>query len=71
MAGLPSRSLALRQLIARLFAVPDIVVSAEGDLFTVRQQDYLAALHDILLVERPGIEEILERDHENMVRDFG
>src|ERR1039458_5797259 len=46
------------QLRSRLFAITDRVVRAKGDLFAAGEQKLLAALHQVLLVEGPGIHEV-------------
>ena len=38
-------------------------------MFAAGQQKLLAALHQILLVERPGVHEVLQHDHEHVLRD--
>src|SRR5215470_10416883 len=62
-----ARPLAGRELFAGLLAVPQRVVGAVRDLLAVRQQRGLAALHQLLLVEGPGIHEVLQHDHKDPV----
>src|SRR5258708_7567269 len=64
--SLVTLALTLLQLHPGLFAVPDVVISTEWDLFAIGEQDFLAALHQVLLVEGPGIHEILQHDHEDI-----
>ena len=47
------------QLRACLLAVTDAIVSAEGDLLAVGQQNIFTTLHHILLVEGPWIHKVL------------
>src|SRR6516225_6125413 len=55
------------KLCARLLAIPKSVVRAKGDLLASREKEFFAALHQILLVERPGIHEVLQHDHEHVI----
>ena len=55
------------KLSSRLLAIAQSVVSAERDLLAARKQKFLAALHQVLLVERPWIHEVLEHDHEHVL----
>src|SRR5258708_2343440 len=66
---LQPRTLPRPKLRPRLLAVSDAVVGAEWNLFAARQQELLAALHHILLIERPRVHEVLQHDHEHPIRD--
>src|ERR1039458_6448370 len=58
------------ELSTRLFAIPDGVIGAERNLLATGQQEFLAALHQVLLVESPGIHEVLQHDHDHVLRDI-
>jgi hypothetical protein len=57
------------ELRSGLFAIPDRVIRAEWNLFSAGQQELLAALHQVLLIEGPWVHEILEHDHDHVLRD--
>src|ERR1035437_428951 len=57
------------QLSTSLFAIADRIVRAERNLLAARKQEFLAALHQVLLVERPRIHEVLQHDHKHVLRD--
>src|SRR5919201_6321037 len=63
------RSLARRELKARLLPIANAVVCAERDLLASRQQERFAALHSVFLIERPRVHEVLQHDHEHPLRD--
>jgi hypothetical protein len=42
------------------------IVSAEGNLLAARKENFLAAFHQILLVERPRVHEVLQHDHDHV-----
>src|ERR1035437_3185522 len=58
------------QLSTSLFAIADRIVRAERNLLAARKQEFLTALHQILLVERPGVHEVLQHDHQHVLRDI-
>src|SRR5258708_11415779 len=68
------RALALRfhrlQLSASLFAIADRIVGAERNLLASRQEKFLAAFHEVLLIESPGVHEILQHDHQDVLGDI-
>src|SRR5262249_49663177 len=55
------------KLDACLLAISKRVVGAKGDLLAAWEQEFLTALHQILLVERPGIHEVLQHNHQHVV----
>src|SRR5229473_479374 len=57
------------ELGAGLFAIADGVIGAERYLLAAGKQEFFAALHQIFLVEGPGVHEILEHDHEHVLCD--
>src|SRR5579859_5302961 len=65
-AGSVVRPLARFELHARLLTVAKRIVGAERNLLTIRQKEFLAALHQVLLIEGPGIHEVLQHDHEDI-----
>ena len=58
------------ELGAGLLAVADRVVGAERYLLAAGKQKFLAALHEILLVEGPGVHEILQHNHNHVPGDI-
>src|SRR5262249_36150547 len=69
--GTPAISFTMYELFAGLFPVAECVVGAERDLVAARQQKPLTALHEVFLVEGPGIHEVLQHDHEHAPGDVG
>src|SRR5260221_5819579 len=57
------------ELRASLLAIANGVEGAEWYLLASGQQEFLTALHEILLIERPWIHEILQHDHEHVPGD--
>ena len=55
------------KLCARLLAISKGVVRAKRDLLTTGEKEFFAALHQILLVKRPGVHEVLQHDHEHVI----
>src|SRR6266852_1199393 len=66
------RSLGFRsfELGAGLFAIADGVIGAERYLLAAGKQEFFAALHQIFLVEGPGVHEILQPNHDHVPRDI-
>src|SRR5258708_10736213 len=62
-----ARSLACGKLLPRLLTVADTVVGTERNLLAIRQEDFLTALHHVLLVKGPGVHEVLQHDHEDVL----
>src|SRR6266704_2060801 len=58
--GTAALGLGCFQLRPGLLAVADGVVSAEWNLLSAGQEEFLAAFHQVLLVEGPRVHEILE-----------
>src|SRR5260370_729667 len=58
------------QLRPGLLSVTDSVVCAKWYLLAAGKQEFLAALHEILLVEGPGVHEILQHNHDHVPRDI-
>src|SRR6266403_1354609 len=54
------------ELGAGLLAVADRVVDAERYLLAAGKQKILAALHEILLIEGPGVHEVLKHNHDHV-----
>src|SRR5260370_37829847 len=65
--GAIAAALAGLELLAGLLPVAERVVCAEGDLHAAREQELLAAFHQVLLVKGPGVHEVLQHDHEDLV----
>src|SRR5579884_1921588 len=65
--GLVALALAFLELLACLLTVTNAVIRAEGYLFAIGKQDLLAALHQVFLIEGPGVHEILQHDHEDLI----
>src|SRR5260370_3173975 len=65
----PTLGLHCLQLSASLFAIADGIVGAKRNLFASRQEKFLAALHEVLLIEGPRVHEILQHDHQDVLRD--
>lgn len=59
------------KLGARLLAISDRVVRTKRNLETAGQEEFFAALHHVLLIERPWIHEVLQHDHEHPIRKRG
>ncbi len=57
------------ELRTSLLAVTDRVVRAEWYLFAAWKQELLATLHQIFLVEGPRVHEILQHDHDHVIRN--
>src|SRR5260370_41458412 len=68
-AGAPAFWLRCFQLRSGLLPVANRVVGAEWNLLASWQQEFLAALHQVLLIECPRIHEILEHDHDHVLRN--
>src|SRR6516162_6918176 len=58
------------ELGAGLFAIADSVIGAERHLLAAGKQEFLAALHEILLVERPRVHEVLQHNHDHVAADI-
>src|SRR6266851_4353193 len=58
------------ELGAGLLAIADRVIGAEWYLLAAGKQEFLAALHEILLVEGPGVHEILQHNHDHVAGDI-
>src|SRR5258707_672950 len=58
------------QLRPGLLSVADSVVCAKWYLLAARKQKFLAALHEVLLIESPGVHEILQHDHNHVSGDI-
>jgi hypothetical protein len=58
------------ELPTSLLAVADRIVGAEWDLLAARQEKLLATFHEVLLIERPRIHEILKHDHDHVPGDL-
>src|SRR5260370_22045382 len=57
------------ELRTSLLAVTDRVVRAEWYLFAAWNQEFIATLHQIFLVEVPSVHEILQHDHDHVIRN--
>ena len=55
------------ELGASLLPITDGVVGAEWYLLAARKQKFLAALHQVLLIESPRVHEILQHDHDHVL----
>src|SRR5713101_940388 len=66
----PALGLHRLQLSTSLFTIADGIVGTERNLFASRQEKFLAALHEVLLIESPRIHEILQHDHQHVPCDF-
>src|SRR5258708_11100385 len=62
-----ARSFACCKLLSCLLAIADAVVRAKRNLLPVGQENFLTALHQVLLVKGPGVHEVLQHDHEDML----
>jgi hypothetical protein len=69
--ALGTRAPALRfhrfKLLPRLLTIAQRIVCAEWDLLATGQEEFFAALHQVLLIERPGIHKVLQHDHDHVV----
>src|SRR5260370_16431555 len=57
------------ELDTSLFAITNRVISAERNLLPSRKQKFLAALHQVLLIEGPRVHEILQHNHNHVPED--
>src|SRR5205085_9838492 len=60
-------SFAYRKLFSGLLTVANTIVRTEGNLPAVRQEDFLTTLHQVLLIKCPGVHEVLQHDHEDVL----
>src|ERR1039457_2742787 len=58
------------QLSASLFTIADGIVSTERNLLASRQEKFLTALHEVLLIKSPRVHEILQHDHQHVLCDI-
>src|SRR5260370_28800261 len=68
-AGSNARGFESFEVGAGLLPIADGVVRAEGYLLAAGKQKFLAALHQILLIEGPRVHEILQHNHNHTIRN--
>src|SRR5215471_4034816 len=69
-AGAASFRFHCLELYPGLLPVSYGVVSAKWNLLVTRKQKFLAAFHQVLLVEGPWIHKVLQHDHDHVTGDI-